>query len=58
MVPEKLQQQETLKWQVYVEKAGLWKEADFVTNALVDHINTTRDTTDYLWYTTRSVFHC
>ncbi|KAF5195760.1 Beta-galactosidase, partial [Thalictrum thalictroides] len=29
-----------------------WGEADFVKNGFVDHINTTKDTTDYLWYTT------
>ncbi|XP_059656325.1 beta-galactosidase 10 [Cornus florida] len=60
MVPEKLQPSVTspakdlksLKWEVFVEKAGIWGEADFVRNGFVDHINTTKDTTDYLWYTT------
>ncbi|XP_024019187.1 beta-galactosidase 10 isoform X2 [Morus notabilis] len=42
----------TLKWEVFVEKAGIWDQADFVKNGFVDHINTTKDTTDYLWYTT------
>lgn len=63
MVPEKLQPSvasqgkglKTLKWEVFKEKAGIWGEADFVKNELVDHINTTKDTTDYLWYTTRLV---
>ncbi|XP_052197861.1 beta-galactosidase 10 [Diospyros lotus] len=41
-----------LQWEVFVEKAGISGEADFVRNGLVDHINTTKDTTDYLWYTT------
>lgn len=45
----------TLKWEVFVEKAGIWDQADFVKNGFVDHINTTKDTTDYLWYTTRFV---
>ncbi|PIA47491.1 hypothetical protein AQUCO_01400261v1 [Aquilegia coerulea] len=60
MVPEYLQASMTSpdkeskapKWGVYVEKAGIWGEADFVKNGFVDHINTTKDTTDYLWYTT------
>ncbi|CAN1276223.1 Beta-galactosidase 3 [Linum perenne] len=44
-----------LKWQVFVEKAGIWDEADLVKSELVDHINTTKDRTDYLWYTTSIV---
>lgn len=46
---------EALKWEVFVEKPGIWGEADFTKNGFVDHINTTKDTTDYLWYTT-SIF--
>ncbi|KAG4113735.1 hypothetical protein ERO13_D12G001300v2 [Gossypium hirsutum] len=41
-----------LKWDVFVENAGIWGVADFAKNGFVDHINTTKDTTDYLWYTT------
>ncbi|KAH9668622.1 Beta-galactosidase 10 [Citrus sinensis] len=60
MVPENLQPSEAspdngskgLKWQVFKEIAGIWGEADFVKSGFVDHINTTKDTTDYLWYTT------
>lgn len=44
-----------LQWEFFVEKAGIWGEADFSRNGFVDHINTTKDTTDYLWYTTRLV---
>ncbi|KAF3961107.1 hypothetical protein CMV_014238 [Castanea mollissima] len=63
MVPEDLQPPaaspttgiEALKWEVFVEKPGIWGEADFIKNDFVDHINTTKDTTDYLWYTT-SIF--
>ncbi|KAK3035261.1 hypothetical protein RJ639_034698 [Escallonia herrerae] len=61
MVPQDLQPPSTsttkdlkaLQWGVFVEKAGIWGKADFVKNGFVDHINTTKDTTDYLWYTTR-----
>lgn len=45
-----------LQWDVFTEKAGIWDDADFTKNGLVDHINSTRDTTDYLWYTTRLVY--
>ncbi|KAL5555224.1 hypothetical protein UlMin_037460 [Ulmus minor] len=63
MLPENLQPSgispskdlKALKWEVFVEKAGIWDKADFVKNGFVDHINTTKDTTDYLWYTT-SIF--
>nr|XP_023911727.1 beta-galactosidase 10 [Quercus suber] len=63
MVPEDLQPSaasptkgvKTLDWEVFVEKPGIWGEADFIKNVFVDHINTTKDTTDYLWYTT-SIF--
>lgn len=41
------------KWEVFVEKAGVWGDADFTHKGFVDHINTTKDTTDYLWYTIR-----
>ncbi|KAF9608991.1 hypothetical protein IFM89_012330 [Coptis chinensis] len=61
MVPEYLQasmmspdkESKSPQWDVYVEQSGIWGEADFVRNDFVDHINTTKDTTDYLWYTTR-----
>lgn len=46
---------EDLKWEIFVEKAGIWEEPDFVKSVFVDHLNTTRYTTDYLWYTTRLV---
>ncbi|XP_061360009.1 beta-galactosidase 10 [Gastrolobium bilobum] len=59
MVPENLQQSDksvkTFKWGVLKEKAGIWGKADLVKNGFVDHINTTKDTTDYLWHTT-SIF--
>ncbi|XP_057492737.1 beta-galactosidase 10 [Actinidia eriantha] len=60
MVPENLQPSSVssdkdlmgIQWEVFVEKAGVWGKADFAKNGFVDHINTTKDTTDYLWYTT------
>ncbi|KAF8411752.1 hypothetical protein HHK36_004310 [Tetracentron sinense] len=63
MVPENLQAStmssdeglNSLQWDLFVEKVGIWGEADFTKSGLVDHLNTTKDTTDYLWYTTRLV---
>ncbi|KAL8171772.1 hypothetical protein V2J09_023576 [Rumex salicifolius] len=65
MVPEDLQTSTSLpesdlkasKWQVFAEKPGLWAQAEFTKTSLVDHINTTKDTTDYLWYTTSINVH-
>ncbi|KAJ0960273.1 hypothetical protein J5N97_001888 [Dioscorea zingiberensis] len=37
-----------LQWDIFTEKAGIWGESDFVKEVLVDHINTTKDSTDYL----------
>ncbi|XP_047315226.1 beta-galactosidase 10-like [Impatiens glandulifera] len=56
MVPESLQpsfvlSSKPLEWEVFVEKSGIWGEIDFTRVCFVDHINTTKDTTDYLWYT-------
>ncbi|EHA8587341.1 beta-galactosidase 3 [Cocos nucifera] len=60
MVPENLQAlmispkkgSEDRRWNIFMEKAGVWGEPDFVRKGFVDHINTTKDSTDYLWYTT------
>eukprot|EP00268_Persea_americana_P036741 TRINITY_DN3626_c0_g1_i1.p1 TRINITY_DN3626_c0_g1~~TRINITY_DN3626_c0_g1_i1.p1 ORF type:complete len:855 (+),score=133.65 TRINITY_DN3626_c0_g1_i1:195-2759(+) len=60
MAPEKLKASAispekglgNLQWDVFTEKAGIWGDADFSKNGFVDHLNTTKDSTDYLWYTT------
>ncbi|XP_073117675.1 beta-galactosidase 10-like [Elaeis guineensis] len=60
MVPENLQASmfspkkgsEDRHWNIFMEKAGVWGQPDFVRKGFVDHINTTKDSTDYLWYTT------
>lgn len=48
----------SLQWDVFTEKAGIWGNADFSMNGFVDHLNATKDSTDYLWYTTRFVLFC
>lgn len=62
MVPENLETSATspqkssreIQWEIFTEKAGVLgeKETEFVRNGFVDHINTTKDSSDYLWYTT------
>ncbi|KAF8027468.1 hypothetical protein BT93_E0389 [Corymbia citriodora subsp. variegata] len=60
MVPESLipsasssdKDPKALEWEIFTEKPGLWGKEDFSLNSFVDHINTTKYTTDYLWYTT------
>ncbi|CAI9111681.1 OLC1v1011966C1 [Oldenlandia corymbosa var. corymbosa] len=41
-----------LTWEVFQEKAMIWGEPDFTRTGFVDQINTTKDTTDYLWCST------
>ncbi|KAJ0094199.1 hypothetical protein Patl1_15485 [Pistacia atlantica] len=49
MVSENLQ---TTKWEIFEEKVGIWGQVDFMQNGLVDHIDTTKFASDYLWYNT------
>lgn len=39
-------------WQSYNEETASQEENSFTMVGLVEQINTTRDNTDYLWYTT------
>ncbi|KAM3352988.1 hypothetical protein ACQJBY_024266 [Aegilops geniculata] len=52
MVPETLQASKPDQWSIFTERIGIWDKNDFVRNEFVDHINTTKDSTDYLWHTT------
>eukprot|EP01018_Ginkgo_biloba_P019618 Gb_41532 [translate_table: standard] len=40
-----------VQWETFEEEIGIWGDTAFTTNGFIDHINTTKDTTDYLWYT-------
>ncbi|XVF61084.1 hypothetical protein PTKIN_Ptkin08bG0100900 [Pterospermum kingtungense] len=63
MIPEELKPSvasprkglKALKWDIFVENAGIWGVPDFTIDGFMDHVNTTKDATDYLWYTT-SIF--
>uniref|UniRef100_A0A1D1YC75 Beta-galactosidase n=2 Tax=Anthurium amnicola TaxID=1678845 RepID=A0A1D1YC75_9ARAE len=37
-------------WKWYKEEIGSWNNNSFVKRGLLEQINTTRDTSDYLWY--------
>ena len=39
-------------WQAYNEEPASYNDKEFTTVGLLEQINTTRDATDYLWYTT------
>uniref|UniRef100_A0A1D1Y0M8 Beta-galactosidase n=3 Tax=Anthurium amnicola TaxID=1678845 RepID=A0A1D1Y0M8_9ARAE len=53
MIPESIK---ALQWDSFVEKPGIWGKEDLVKRGFLDHINTTKDSTDYLWYTTKLHF--
>jgi hypothetical protein len=57
MVPEILQASKPDQWSIFTERIGIWDKTDFVQNGFADHINTTKDSTDYLWHTTRLVYY-
>ncbi|XP_059635184.1 beta-galactosidase 6-like, partial [Cornus florida] len=40
------------KWSWYKEKVGVWGNNSFTESSLLEQINTTKDTSDFLWYTT------
>ncbi|XP_052201192.1 beta-galactosidase 6-like isoform X2 [Diospyros lotus] len=39
-------------WSWYKEKVGIWGNNSFTASRLLEQINTTKDTSDFLWYTT------
>ncbi|KAK2969871.1 hypothetical protein RJ640_030180, partial [Escallonia rubra] len=40
------------KWSWYKEEVGVWSNNSFVASSLLEQINTTKDISDFLWYTT------
>lgn len=40
-------------WVWYKEQIGIWSNNSFTASGLLEQINTTKDTSDYLWYTVR-----
>ncbi|KAK6932497.1 Beta-galactosidase, beta-sandwich domain [Dillenia turbinata] len=44
------------EWSWYKETVGVWGNNSFVESGLLEQINTTKDISDFLWYTTS--IHC
>ncbi|XP_010274045.1 PREDICTED: beta-galactosidase 9 isoform X2 [Nelumbo nucifera] len=40
-------------WKTIKEPIGAWGERNFTVQGLLEHLNVTKDTSDYLWYITR-----
>ena len=40
-------------WDWYKERVGIWGSNSFTASGLLEQINTTKDASDFLWYTTR-----
>lgn len=53
VVPFYNMQHSTFAWESSKEPIGAWGSNAFAKIGFKDHMNTTRDTSDYLWYTTR-----
>lgn len=46
-------QNDDLSWEFYSEPIGMWSSRGFTTTTLLEHLNLTKDSTDYLWYICR-----
>lgn len=40
-------------WMSTKEPIGIWGDNNFTSQGIMEHLNATKDYTDYLWYTTR-----
>ncbi|KAB1213622.1 Beta-galactosidase 9 [Morella rubra] len=40
-------------WMTIKEPIGIWSENSFTVQGILEHLNVTKDRSDYLWYTTR-----
>lgn len=40
-------------WMSTKEPIGVWGDNNFTANGILEHLNVTKDLTDYLWYMTR-----
>jgi hypothetical protein len=46
-----------LSWQVFTEQTASTDDSSFTMTGLLEQLNTTRDLTDYLWYSTEWVIN-
>ncbi|XP_028551110.1 beta-galactosidase 9 isoform X1 [Dendrobium catenatum] len=40
-------------WMAFSEPIGIWNSNSFTTQQILEHLNVTKDASDYLWYITR-----
>ena len=40
-------------WMTVKEPIGVWSENSFTAQGILEHLNVTKDNSDYLWYITR-----
>ncbi|CAA0838630.1 Beta-galactosidase 9 [Striga hermonthica] len=40
-------------WSAFMEPIGVWGSSSFTYQGILEHLNVTKDQSDYLWYTTR-----
>lgn len=40
-------------WNSVKEPIGVWSNSNFTFHGILEHLNVTKDRSDYLWYTTR-----
>lgn len=40
-------------WMTVKEPIGVWSESAFTVQGILEHLNVTKDYSDYLWYITR-----
>ncbi|XP_024931807.1 beta-galactosidase 9 isoform X2 [Ziziphus jujuba] len=43
----------TKSWMTVKEPVGIWGENNFTAQGILEHLNVTKDVSDYLWYLTR-----
>ncbi|GMN62892.1 hypothetical protein TIFTF001_031971 [Ficus carica] len=43
----------TKSWMTIKEPIGVWSETNFTVQGILEHVNVTKDSSDYLWYITR-----
>lgn len=57
-VPQQVMLQDKLPiisddWVTIKEPIGVWSEEKFTAEGILEHLNVTKDSSDYLWYITR-----
>ncbi|KAK9081360.1 hypothetical protein Syun_031139 [Stephania yunnanensis] len=45
----------SMDWKTVKEPVGAWSESNFTVHGILEHLNVTKDTSDYLWYITSGV---